>query len=98
VYDLFYEPIEGLLDENGSFLHGLSKGGRSLASRTIGGTSGFTSKITGGIGKGVSYLTMDSEFYRNRASRRLPGDPSGQSRQAGASYDDCQQTKGRGCR
>jgi hypothetical protein len=71
VYDLFYEPIEGLLDENGSFLNGLSKGGRSLASRTIGGTSGFTSKITGGIGKGVSFLTMDRDFYRNRASRRL---------------------------
>jgi hypothetical protein len=71
VYDLFYEPIEGLLDENGSFLNGLSKGGRSLASRTIGGTSGFTSKITGGLGKGVSFLTMDRDFYRNRASRRL---------------------------
>lgn len=26
VYDLFYEPIDGLLDENGSFLTGLSKG------------------------------------------------------------------------
>jgi vacuolar protein sorting-associated protein 13A/C len=71
VYDMFYEPIDGLLDENSTFLSGLSKGGRSLASKTIGGTSAFTSKITGGIGRGVSLLTMDSKFYRTRASRRL---------------------------
>ncbi len=71
VYDLFYEPIDGLLDENGSFLNGLSKGGISLASRTIGGTSAFTSQITGGLGKGVSFLTLDSQFQRNRAYRRF---------------------------
>jgi hypothetical protein len=71
VYDLFYEPIDGLLDENGSFLTGLSKGGISLASRTIGGTSAFTSQITGGLGKGVSLLTLDSQFQRNRAYRRF---------------------------
>lgn len=70
VYDLFYEPIDGLLDEKGSFINGLSKGGISLASRTIGGTSAFTSKITGGIGKGVSLLTLDSEFQRQRSTRR----------------------------
>jgi hypothetical protein len=71
VYDLFYEPIDGLLDENGSFLAGLSKGGASLAARTIGGTSAFTSQITGGLGKGVSLLTLDSQFQRNRAYRRF---------------------------
>lgn len=71
VYDLFYEPIDGLMDENGSFLNGLSKGGISLASRTIGGTSAFTSQITGGLGKGVSLLTLDSQFQRNRAYRRF---------------------------
>ena len=27
VYDLFYEPIDGLLGDNGSFLEGLGKGG-----------------------------------------------------------------------
>ena len=30
VYDLFYEPIDGLLGDNGSFLEGLGKGGMSL--------------------------------------------------------------------
>lgn len=71
VYDLFYEPIDGLMTDNGSFLDGLSKGGKSLASRTIGGTSAFTSKITGGLGRGVSMLTLDSDFQRLRNSRRL---------------------------
>ncbi|CAK9250500.1 unnamed protein product, partial [Sphagnum jensenii] len=71
VHDMFYEPIDGLVDENNSFLDGLSKGGKSLASHAIGGTSAFTSKLTGGIGNGVSLLTMDAEFYRNRANRRL---------------------------
>lgn len=71
VYDLFYEPIDGLLDDNRSFLSGLSKGGKSLAAKTIGGTSAFTSKITGGISRGVSMLTLDSEFQRVRNSRRL---------------------------
>ena len=70
VYDLFYEPIDGLIDDNSTFLQGLSKGGASLASRAIGGTSAITSKITGGIGKGVSLLTLDSEFQRNRNYRR----------------------------
>lgn len=71
MYDLFYEPIDGLLDENSSFLDGLSKGGKSLATRTIGGTSAFTSTITGGLGRGVSMLTLDSNFQRLRNSRRL---------------------------
>jgi hypothetical protein len=72
VYDLFYEPIDGLMgDSGGSFLDGLSKGGKSLATRTIGGTSAFTSKITGGLGRGMSMLTLDSDFQRLRNSRRL---------------------------
>ena len=70
VYDLFYEPLEGLMDSNGSFLHGLSKGAASLSSRAIGGTSAFTSKLAGGLGKGVSLLTLDSQFQRNRTYRR----------------------------
>ena len=49
----------------------VSHTGKSLASRAIGGTSGFTSKITGGIGKGVSLLTLDSEFQRARSYRRF---------------------------
>lgn len=71
VYDLFNESVEGLNpNEKKSFLHGLSRGGMSLASHTIGGTSGFTSRIAGGIGKGVSMLTLDTEFQRNRTYRK----------------------------
>lgn len=74
VYDLNYEPIEGLTEEGGLNSTALgsiiSKGGKSLAARSIGGTSAIASHITGGIGKGVSILTLDSEFQRHRSLRR----------------------------
>lgn len=74
VYDLNYEPIEGLTDEGGLNSTALgsiiSKGGKSLAARSIGSTSAIASHITGGIGKGVSILTLDSEFQRHRSLRR----------------------------
>jgi hypothetical protein len=71
VYDFFYEPIEGLLGDEQTFMEGLSRGGKSLAARTIGGTSAFTSKITGGLGKGMSMLTMDAKFQQRRNKERL---------------------------
>ena len=71
VYDFFYEPIEGLLGDEQTFMEGLSKGGKSLASKAIGGTSAFTSKITGGLGRGMSMLTFDSRYQKNRAKDRL---------------------------
>ena len=71
VYDLFYEPIGGLLGEKDGFLNGLSRGASSLASRTIGGTSAFTSQLTGTLGKGMSLLTLDNDFQHGRTMRRL---------------------------
>jgi hypothetical protein len=71
VYDLFYEPIEGLLGDEQTFMEGLSKGGKSLASKAIGGTSAFTSKITGGIGLGMAMLTLDPKYQKNREKDRL---------------------------
>lgn len=74
IYDMFYNPIDGLLDneiKDEGLLDGFSKNSKSYASRAVGGTSGFTSKLTGGIGKTVSILTFDKEFYRARESRRM---------------------------
>lgn len=74
VHDLFYEPIDGVLDDDKTFIDGLSKGGSSLASstiRSIGGTTSISGNIAGGIGQGVSILTMDSEFYRKSVNRRV---------------------------
>ena len=71
VYDLFYEPIEGLLGDEQTFMEGLTRGGKSLAAKTIGGTSGFTSKVAGGLGKGMSLLTMDKKFQQRRNRDRL---------------------------
>ena len=72
VYDLFYEPLDGLMQEGvGTFVTGLGKGSKSMASKTVAGTSGFTSTIAGTLGTGVSIMTFDTEFQRERASRRL---------------------------
>jgi hypothetical protein len=65
------EADDAIAAENASLLNDLSKSSKNLATRTLANTSGVTSKITGGIGKGVSFLTLDSSFYRSRASRRL---------------------------
>jgi hypothetical protein len=74
IYDMFYNPIDGLLDneiKDEGILDGLSKNSKNYASRAVVGTSAFTSKLTGGIGKTVSILTFDKDFYRSRESRRM---------------------------
>jgi len=71
VYHLFYEPIDGLMDSNGSFLNGLSKGGKSLVSRTFGGGAAQLSKVTGGVGTGMSFLTFDNEYKDKRHQGKL---------------------------
>ena len=37
----------------------------------VSSTSAWASNITGGAGRGVSLLTLDAEFFRERSSRRL---------------------------
>lgn len=72
VRDIFYDPIDSLVEENsGTLIDGLSKGGASLASQAIGGAGSAAAKFTGGLGQGVSLLTLDAEFYRARANRRM---------------------------
>jgi len=71
--DLFNEAprTDGLSNSDTNSIWTLAKGGKTLATRTIGGTTAFTSKVTGGTGRLMSALTMDSNFYRQRASRRM---------------------------
>ena len=64
--DMFYEPIDGLVHDENSTLDGISKAGKGVASRAIGGMS----KVTGGVGKGLAMLTVDKSFFRNRELRR----------------------------
>jgi hypothetical protein len=72
VYDLSFETMDGLMDisNNVDSSTGKNSEGMSLASRALVGTSAITSKIAGGLGKGVSMLTLDTEFQRVRGYRR----------------------------
>jgi hypothetical protein len=74
VYDLSFETMDGLFDiSNNVERQNASNNktdGFSLASRALVGTSAVASKVTGGLGKGVSLLTLDTEFQRVRGYRR----------------------------
>jgi len=44
-------------------------GVKSLASHVVGGAAGALGRITGTLGEGVSALTMDDKFRKERRSR-----------------------------
>jgi vacuolar protein sorting-associated protein 13A/C len=47
----------------------MALGIKSLASNVLGGAAGALGSITGTLGEGVSVLTMDDKFRRERRSR-----------------------------
>ena len=53
----------------GEFAEGLQIGVKSLASNVVGGAAGALGSITNTLGEGVSALTMDDKFRRERRSR-----------------------------
>lgn len=66
VEKFFYEPFQGAIQGPDEFVEGLALGTRSLLSNTLGGVAGAASKITGTIGKGLSYLTFDDDYQKRR--------------------------------
>lgn len=70
VYDLSYESMDSVMEGEGILTTSNKGGVSSLASKALVGTSAITSKIAGGLGKGVSLLTLDMEFQRTRGYRR----------------------------
>ena len=66
VEKFFYEPFQGAIQGPDEFVEGLALGTRSLLSNTFGGMAGAASKITGTIGKGLSYLTFDEDYQKRR--------------------------------
>jgi vacuolar protein sorting-associated protein 13A/C len=67
VNDLFYEPIQGFnITRPGDFGIGIAKGSASLLKKTVFGFSDTLSKFTGSISKGLSVVTLDSEFQERR--------------------------------
>uniref|UniRef100_A0A1B6F8B5 Vacuolar protein sorting-associated protein 13 n=1 Tax=Cuerna arida TaxID=1464854 RepID=A0A1B6F8B5_9HEMI len=66
VSDLFYEPMQGIVQGPGEFAEGLVLGVRSLFGHTVGGAAGAVSRITGAMGKGIAALTLDEDYQRKR--------------------------------
>ncbi|KAI8823370.1 uncharacterized protein EV422DRAFT_352091 [Fimicolochytrium jonesii] len=67
VSDLFYEPLQGFdITRPQDFGIGVAKGASSLFRKTVFGASDTFSKFTGSVGKGLSVITMDSEFQERR--------------------------------
>jgi vacuolar protein sorting-associated protein 13A/C len=69
VGDFFYEPFQGIIQGPEEFAEGMALGLKSLASNVFGGAAGALGSITGTLGEGVSVLTMDDKFRRERRSR-----------------------------
>ncbi|EFC42670.1 hypothetical protein NAEGRDRAFT_80298 [Naegleria gruberi] len=66
VYDLFYEPMEGITKSPKDFTLGLAKGTTSFFKHSIHGTFNTASKVTESISNGISLLTMDEDYQVKR--------------------------------
>ena len=69
VHDFFYEPAHGLISSPADFVSGMQAGGKSLVKNTVVGLFNTASKITGTVGKGIAYLSLDRDFVRERELR-----------------------------
>ncbi len=76
IVDLFYEPYLGFISDNPADIGlGLARGGASLIRKTISGFSGTFSKITGSMAKGLSAMTMDSDYQKARRTSNAQNRP-----------------------
>lgn len=66
VKDLFYEPASSITKSPEEFSRGLARGSLSMLTHSIHGTFNTASKITGTIGKGLSVLTLDESYVKQR--------------------------------
>ncbi|TFY80723.1 hypothetical protein EWM64_g3289 [Hericium alpestre] len=73
VADIFYEPFNGaVMSGNRELGAGIAKGAASFVKKTVFGVTDSLTKVTSSIGKGLSAVTLDSEFQKRRrlAQRR----------------------------
>ena len=66
--DFFYEPAVGLVESPEEFGAGLVRGTHSLIKHTTSGALDTAAKLTGAIGTGMAFLSLDKRF---QAARRL---------------------------
>lgn len=67
VYDMFYEPMDSVSESSDEFTRGLAKGSLSLMKHTVHGFSNTASKVTESIGNGISILSMDETYLKQRS-------------------------------
>ena len=70
VQDFFYEPYQGLMESPGDFILGIGKGTKSLVSGVVSGSLKSTAAIVDTASSGLSYLSGDSKYIRERANTR----------------------------
>lgn len=63
--DLFHDPSEGGTESPKKFSKKLSNG-ESFARKTFYGVFNSASSVTSGVGSGISYVSMDSEYRKRR--------------------------------
>eukprot|EP01117_Protostelium_nocturnum_P009173 TRINITY_DN3284_c0_g1_i3.p1 TRINITY_DN3284_c0_g1~~TRINITY_DN3284_c0_g1_i3.p1 ORF type:complete len:3093 (+),score=888.87 TRINITY_DN3284_c0_g1_i3:80-9358(+) len=74
-YDFFHEPAKGIIKSPSDFGMGIAKGTSSLAKNVVFGIFNTTTKITGSIGTGLSALSMDNDYMRERQARSMRDRP-----------------------
>ena len=70
VQDFFYEPYQGMVQSPVAFIQGVHKGTTSLVSGVVSGTLTSAAALVGTASSGISYLSGDQDFVRQRAMQR----------------------------
>lgn len=69
-WDLWYEPVLGLTHSPKAFAEGVSRGTRSMLSKTVYGVAKSASDLTGSIGSVTAQLSFDPEYIQGRERDR----------------------------
>lgn len=75
VTDLFHDPSEGGTTSPQEFSRNISSG-ESFARKTFYGLFNSASSVTKGVGSGISYVSMDSEYRKSRIEMKRRKKPT----------------------
>lgn len=75
VQDFFQKPIQGIIKGPLEGFKGAIDGSVSLVRHTVDGTFNATSKITGGLSKGILYITQDEKYINEIEKKKITEKP-----------------------
>jgi hypothetical protein len=75
VQDFFQKPIQGIIKGPLEGVKGAIDGSMSLVKHTVDGTFNATSKITGGLSKGILYITQDEKYINELEKKKITEKP-----------------------